>query len=118
MAINPDHVELAELATELIKENGSEMTLRTETVSTGWPRTAVVTDETVTAVRSGSVTDAQINASDGRLRMGDVRLLIDAKVAPTTAGILIDGPRQYQIIDVPEIAPGDVSIMWKVVARG
>ena len=117
MAINPDHIEFAELATELIGENGSEMTLRTETVSTGWPRTAVVTDATITAVRDGPVTDRQI-AADSRIRAGDQNLLIDSTVPPTEAATIIDGAREYAIIAVGETHPGDVSIMWEMVVRG
>lgn len=117
MAINPDHIEFAELATELIGENGSEMVLRTETVSTGWPRTAVVTDEPVTALRDGNVTDNQI-ANDARIKAGDINLLLDSSVPPTEAARIIDGSREYQIIAIGETRPGDVSILWEVVARG
>lgn len=117
MAINPLHTRLAARATRLIAKNGSEMTLRTETVSTGWPRTAVVTDDPVTALRDGNVTDDQI-ANDSRIKAGDVNLLLDSSVPPTEAARIIDGSREYQIIAIGETRPGDVSILWEVVARG
>lgn len=117
MTINPLHTRLAALATKLIAKNGSEMILRTETVSTGWPRTAVITDDTITAVRDGNVTDDQI-ANDARIKAGDVNLLLDSPVAPTEAARVIDGSREYQIIAIGETRPGDVSILWEVIARG
>lgn len=117
MTINPDHVEFAELATELIGENGSEMILRTETVSTGYPRTAIITDEPVTALREGAVTDKQI-ANDSRIKAGDINLLLDSSVPPTYSAQIIDGSREYQIVAIGEERPGDVSILWEVVARG
>lgn len=117
MAINPDHIEFAELATELITENGSEMTLRTETVATGWPPVSTISDQTITAVRTGNVSDSQIRNSDGRIKMGDANMLMDSTIAPTEAAKIIDGAKEYQIIDIGEVVPGDVSILFKLVVR-
>ena len=116
MAANLDHIELAAVATELINENGAPMRVWRE-VATGPDYDPSVTIETVgiIAVRSKFSTN---EVGDGsRIKSTDLKLLIDSSVDPREYQKIIDGSNELQIIDVPEVIPGEVSILYKVQAR-
>lgn len=120
MAVNPDHVELAEVAKELISENGAPMQLWREVVTGGTdydPNSGTVSIETadITAVRTKF---SAFEVGDGsRIKSTDLKLLIDSTVNPKEYQKIIDGTKELQIIDVPEVIPGEVSIIYKVQAR-
>lgn len=116
MAINPTHTKLAATATRLINLNGSAMKLWRE-VTTGPDFDPVITpeDEDITAVRSKF---SSFEVGDGsRIKSTDIKLLMDSSVNPKEYQKVIDGVNELQIIDSVVIAPGDVTIIYKVQAR-
>ena len=114
--VNPTHTKLAATATRLISENGAPMQLWRE-VTTGPDYDPIVTPETadITAVRTKF---SAFEVGDGsRIKSTDLKLLIDSSVNPKDYEKIIDGAKEMQIIDVPEVIPGEVSIIYKVQAR-
>lgn len=117
MAINPTHTKLAATATRLINENGSAMKLWREDETGGTSFEPIVTPEDVdiTAVRSKF---SSFEVGDGsRIKSTDIKLLMDSSVNPKEYQKVIDGVNELQIIDSVVIAPGDVTIIYKVQAR-
>lgn len=116
MAANPDHIELAETAKELIDENGAPMQLFKET-TTGPsydPVTTPVTED-VTGVRSKF--SAKEIGDGSRIKSTDIKILIDAAIDPTGFEKIIDGTRSMQIIEIMPIEPGEVKIMNTLQCR-
>ena len=121
MAVNPDHVELAEVATELIGENGAPMQLWREVVTGGTdydPNSGTVTIETTDIIAVRTKFSAFEVGDGSRIKSTDLKLLIDSSVDPRdNYQKIIDGSKELQIVDTLEVIPGEVSIIYKVQAR-
>lgn len=110
-----DYTALASTAERLIKENGRDVTIRSTTAGTYDPDTGVsggsVTDNIVSAVFF-DVDERQIN--DNIIQRGDRVMLTAAPVGLEDE--VIDGD-SYQVINVENIKPGSVGVMYRVVLR-
>ena len=110
-----DHVWAAELATEMIGENGRTMLLRTFTQSGDpWSPSLTPVDTPIIGLQTGWT---RSDRDQFLIETGDIKILIDSSVEPSTAGRIVDGSVDYSIIDFVTVAPGEQTIFYKVQAR-
>lgn len=102
-------------AKRLIRENGRDVTVRTFTASGDeWNPVQVPNDVVVKAVQ----TQFKAEEIDGTLIRTDDKLFLIAGGADISlAKRLIDGGIDYEVVNVREVKPGAVSILWKVQVR-
>lgn len=98
-----------------VSENGRNVVLRSFTTSgDDWNPVQVPVDTTVKALQSRF--DAK--EIDGTLIRTDDKLFLIAGGADIgLAKRLIDGGVDYEVVNVREVKPGAVSILWKVQVR-
>lgn len=117
-----DYSTFTTLATDLIGEFGSTVTLR--------KRTTTVNDANVPSDVTVANTDTSVTAArmwyrasqiDGEsIRANDRRYLIsaaDLSEAPDTSWQIIDDSETFTIIDVKTTAPGSTSVLYDCHAR-
>lgn len=110
-----DHTWAAQMATEMIGENGRPMLLRSF-MQSGDPWSPAQTP--VDANIMGLQTDwTRSDRDEFLIETGDIKILIDSSVEPRIAGRIVDGSIDYSIIDFATIAPGEQAIFYKVQAR-
>lgn len=110
-----DHHWAKELAAEMIGEHGRGMMLRTFTQSGDpWSPAQTPVDVNIIALQ----TDWTRSDRDQFLiESGDIKILVDSSVEPSTAGRIVDNGIDYSIINVVTLAPGEQTIYYKVQAR-
>lgn len=110
-----DHVWAAELATEMIGGNGRPMLLRTFTQSGDpWSPSLTPVDTPIIGLQTGWT---RSDRDQFLIEIGDIKILIDSSVEPSTAGRIVDNGIDYSIIDFVTVAPGEQAILYKVQAR-
>lgn len=110
-----DHAWAAQLATEMISENGRPMLLRTFTQSGDpWSPTQTPADTDIVGLQIGWT---RSDRDQFLIETGDIGILIDSSVEPSTAGRIVDNGIDYSIIDFATVAPGEQAIFYKVQAR-
>ena len=110
-----DHVWAQELATAAISEHGRSMLLRTFTQSGDpWSPSLTPVDTPVMGLQTGW---ARSDRDQFLIETGDIKILIDSNVEPSTAGRIVDNGIDYSIIDFVTVAPGEQAILYKVQAR-
>lgn len=110
-----DHTWAAQMATEMIGENGRPMLLRTFTQSGDpWSPTQTPVDTPIIGLQTGWT---RSDRDQFLIEIGDIGILIDSSVEPSTAGRLINNGVDYSIIDFATVAPGEQTILYKVQAR-
>ena len=113
MAIN--YANLAALAERLIRENGRDALLITETnTGTDYQPTISQTSETIKLVQT------QFNTQDNNdfvLQAHDVKFLVSSAFAISAKQRIETNGRQYSIVAVKEIKPSDTSILYIVQGR-
>ena len=113
MAIN--YANLAALAERLIRENGRNALLITETnTGTDYQPTISQTSETIKLVQT------QFNAQDNNdfvLQAHDVKFLVSSAFTVSTKQRIETNGLQYSIVAVKEIKPSDTSILYIVQGR-
>ena len=110
-----DHVWAQELATEAISEHGRSMLLRTFTQSGDpWSPTQAPVDTDVVGLQTGWT---RSDRDQFLIETGDIKIMIDSSVEPSTAGRIVDNGIDYSIIDFVTVAPGEQTIFYKVQAR-
>ena len=110
-----DHAWAVQLATEMIGENGRPMLLRTFTQSgEPWSPSLTPVDTPVMGLQTGWT---RSDRDQFLIETGDIKILIDSGVEPSTAGRIVDGGVDYSIIDFVTVAPGEQPILYKVQAR-
>lgn len=110
-----DHSWAQELATEAISEHGRPMLLRTFTQSGDpWSPTQTPVDADVVGLQTGWT---RSDRDQFLIETGDIKIMIDSSVEPSTAGRIVDGGVDYSIIDFATVAPGEQTILYKVQAR-
>lgn len=103
------------LAAELIAENGRTMQL-VMVARSGAAWDPVQSETTVDVV--GMSTMLNYDEVDGDLiRRDDKIILLDSSTPPLVTHRLRDGDRDYSIVNVREIKPGETTILYKVQAR-
>jgi len=108
------HASLAALAVRMIAANGREMVLR-EMVESGTAYNPTLTPVDTPVV--GVVETYKLQEIGGLVQQGDKRVLLSAEVVPKPEMKLVDGSTEYEIIDVGEVKPGDVSILFALQIR-
>ena len=110
-----DHVWAAELATEMIGEHGRSMLLRTFTQSGDpWSPSLTPVDTPIIGLQTGWT---RSDRDQFLIETGDIKIMIDSSVEPSTAGRIVDNGIDYSIIDFVTVAPGEQAILYKVQAR-
>ena len=110
-----DHAWAAQLATEMIGENGRSMLLRTFTQSGDpWSPSLTPVDIPIVGLQTGWT---RSDRDQFLIEIGDIGILIDSSVEPSTAGRIVDDGVDYSIIDFATVAPGEQAIFYKVQAR-
>lgn len=113
MAIN--YANLAALAERLIRENGRDALLITETnTGTDYQPTISQTSETIKLVQT------QFNAQDNNdfvLQAHDVKFLVSSAFIVSAKQRIETNGQQYSIVAVKEIKPSDTSILYIVQGR-
>lgn len=110
-----DHAWAAQMATEMIGENGRPMLLRTFTQSGDpWSPTQTPVDTPIIGLQTGWT---RADRDQFLIETGDIGILIDSSVEPSTAGRIVDDGVDYSIIDFATVAPGEQAIFYKVQAR-
>ena len=110
-----DHAWAQELATAAISEHGRSMLLRTFTQSGDpWSPSLTPVDTPVVGLQTGWT---RSDRDQFLIETGDIKILIDSNVEPSTAGRIVDNNVDYSIIDFATVAPGEQTIFYKVQAR-
>lgn len=113
MAINYDN--LAELAERLIRENGRDALLITETnTGTDYQPTISQSSENIKLVQS------QFNSLDNNdfvLQAHDIKFLVSSAFTVSAKQRIETNGQQYSIVAVKEIKPSDTSILYIVQGR-
>lgn len=113
MAINYDN--LAELAERLIRENGRDALLITETnTGTDYQPTISQSSENIKLVQS------QFNSLDNNdfvLQAHDVKFLVSSAFTLTANQRIETNGLQYSIVAVKEIKPASIGILYIVQGR-
>ena len=113
MAIN--YANLAALAERLIRENGRDALLITETnTGTDYQPTISQTNETIQLVQT------QLNAQDNNdfvLQAHDIKFLVSSAFVVSAKQRIETNGLQYSIVAVKEIKPSDTSILYIVQGR-
>ena len=110
-----DHVWAQELATAAISEHGRSMLLRTFTQSGDpWSPSLTPVDTPIIGLQTGWT---RSDRDQFLIETGDIKILIDSNVEPSTAGRIVDNNVDYSIIDFATVAPGEQAILYKVQAR-
>ena len=113
MAIN--YAKLAETAERLIRENGRDALLISETnTGTDYQPTITQTSETIKLVQS------QFNSLDNNdfvLQAHDVKFLVSSAFTVSAKQRIETNGLQYSIVAVKEIKPSDTSILYIVQGR-
>ena len=103
------------MATEMIGENGRSMLLRTFTQSGDpWSPSLTPVDTPIIGLQTGWT---RSDRDQFLIETGDIKIMIDSSVEPSTAGRIVDGSVDYSIIDFVTVAPGEQTIFYKVQAR-
>ena len=103
------------MATEMIGENGRSMLLRTFTQSGDpWSPSLTPVDTPIIGLQTGWT---RSDRDQFLIETGDIKIMIDSSVEPSTAGRIVDGSVDYSIIDFVTVAPGEQAILYKVQAR-
>lgn len=103
------------MATEMIGENGRPMLLRTFAQSGDpWSPTQAPVDTDVVGLQTGWT---RSDRDQFLIETGDIKIMIDSSVEPSTAGRIVDNGVDYSIIDFATVAPGEQAILYKVQAR-
>ncbi len=110
-----EHAWAAELATEMINENGRAMALRTLAKSgDDWNPTLTPSDAAIV----GAEVDYRTNEVDGDLvKKNDKKIYIDSSVEPNTDMRLIDDSNDYSIISVMTKKPGMLTTHYVLQVR-
>ena len=113
MAIS--YANLAVLSERLIRENGRDALLISETnTGTDYQPTITQTSETIKLVQS------QFNALDNNdfvLQAHDVKFLVSSNFTLTAKQRIETNGQQYSIVALKEIKPADTSILYIVQGR-
>jgi len=113
MAIN--YANLAALSERLIRENGRDALLITETnTGTDYQPTIIQTSETIKLVQSSFNT---LDNNDFLLAAHDVKFLVSSAFTISTTQRIETNGLQYSIVAVKEIKPSDTSILYIVQGR-
>jgi hypothetical protein len=109
------HVRAAATASRLIAKHGRAMQLRS--IVTSGPEynpTITTSDKAITGCM---MLYSAIELSSSLIAAGDKKVLVDSTEEITTAHKLVDNSIVYEIKNVNEIKPGDVSIMYDLQVR-
>ena len=110
-----DHAWAQELATAAISEHGRSMLLRTFTQSGDpWSPSLTPADTPVMGLQTGWT---RSDRDQFLIETGDIKILIDSSVEPSTAGRIVNNGVDYSIVDFATVAPGEQTIFYKVQAR-
>jgi len=113
MAIN--YANLAALSERLIRENGRDALLITETnTGTDYQPTIIQTSETIKLVQSSFNT---LDNNDFLLAAHDVKFLVSSAFTLSIKQRIETNGLQYSIVAVKEIKPSDTSILYIVQGR-
>ena len=113
MAIS--YANLATLAERLIRENGRDALLISETnTGTDYQPTITQTSETIKLVQSSFTSN---DNNDFVLQAHDVKLLVSSAFAISAKQRIETNGLQYSIVAVKEIKPSDTSILYIVQGR-
>jgi len=109
------YANLAVLSERLIRENGRDALLISETnTGTDYQPTITQTTETIRLVQS------QFNALDNNdfiLQAHDVKFLVSSDFTLSTKQRIETNGQQYSIVALKEIKPADTSILYIVQGR-
>ena len=109
------HQDFADMATEMIAEDGRPIQLVTLT-KTGPDYQPVITESVVDVMAVQSFYDIrQVNGD--LIQKQDRRYLIDGVIPITPDMRIRDDGVDYSIVGQPEVKPGTTSILYKVQAR-
>lgn len=110
-----DYSGLQSTATRLISKFGRDFTLRT-LIKSGPSYNPVIvnSDQTI----KGVFTKFKAGEVDGTLiQSSDKMVIVDSAVIPSVDQRIADGSSEYSIVNVDEIKPGEVGMIYKVQAR-
>jgi hypothetical protein len=113
MAIN--YANLAALSERLIRENGRDALLISETnTGTDYQPTVSQSSETIKLVQSSFASN---DNNDFVLQAHDVKLLVSSAFTLSTKQRIETNGLQYSIVAIKEIKPSDTSILYIVQGR-
>jgi hypothetical protein len=107
---DPSHVKAAATASRLIAKHGRAMQLRSVVTSGPEYNPTITTSDK--AIIGCMLLYTALETTSSLIAAGDKRVLVDSTEEITTAHKLVDGSIVYEIKNVNEIKPGDVSIMY------
>ncbi len=112
------HAMLAEDIAHLLEDRGSALTLTRQAPGTYDPSvgTLSATSATSYTIRGVFINYMDTNVDGTVIRMGDRRLLMQAKDSPITPAVG-DRVSGLQIVDVRSIAPNGTPVAWSCQAR-
>lgn len=109
------HEWAAQLATEMIGDNGRAATLVTISNSgDAWNPVQTSAEVDVTVLQTS------FNAADKNqwlIEAHDKAFLMDSSVTPIVGSTLVDGETHYSIINIATLAPGETTILHKLQVR-
>jgi len=108
----PSHVRAAATASRLIAKHGRSMQLRSIVTSGPVYNPTVTTSDK--AIVGCMLLYSAIEQASSLIAVGDKKVLVDCTEEITTQHKLVDGSIVYEIKNVNEIKPGDVSIMYEL----
>ena len=116
--MSAEHKELAEVARELIREEGRAMILRKPGQTTG-PDWDPIVGEPIDLPITAFQVNFSTTETDGTLvQLQDRMFLVEAlEQRPTDDMTILDRGTQLQIVDVKAVEPGDTPILFKIQVR-
>lgn len=109
-----NHTEFAELAEELIAENGRTVTVVTR-INIGSVYDPLIEEVELPCL----AVNVKMNKAEavGLIEDTDFVFLLDARIAISTRMRIKDGDELFSIVDVKQIKPGEQNCMYKVFCR-
>ena len=118
--------ELAQTATELLKEFGTLMVLRSNHTQGIYnpiegevtPGASVVTDKTIHGVMITPTAEYASSIPDGSVQANDMLVLVEpSSVEPSLSDRLVVQGHSWEIVNVQRIRPADVTVLYILQVR-
>lgn len=115
-----DYANMAQTALEMIEEYGVEAVIarRDSGGSTPWNPAAGASTEYPCAVIVTYYVDSLLNGSS--IKQGDKKIIVaaaDLPITPTTTDTITVNGEKYSVVNVKNVAPGGVSLIYEIQAR-
>lgn len=115
-----DYADMAQTALEIIEEYGVEAAIARHDSggSTPWNPVAGGSTEYPCTVIVTYYVDSLLNGSS--IKQGDKKIIVaaaDLPITPTTTDTITVNGEKYSVVNVKNVAPGGVSLIYEIQAR-